>query len=124
MKTVISFRREDSWLRRGLSDVFTDSGPLESDFVARSGAGPLRWPMGGEAFWPFFRGEQFEAFFRLMDDPANFAAYLTANTIRYVVLLMEPGAPAAPELYGYLEANAAKQQFGKQLLYTQVRLVS
>lgn len=71
-KTIVCLRREDAPLRGGLLDASQPSGPLESSFVARLGATHLLWYMGGEAHWPWFSGEQFEMFFRLMDEPANF----------------------------------------------------
>jgi hypothetical protein len=70
--TVVSLRREDAPLRFGLCDVLEDNGPRESIFVNRIGARHQHWPMGRTAFWPFFSGKQFEQFFKLIDDPANF----------------------------------------------------
>jgi hypothetical protein len=71
IKTIASLRRENSAVRRNLFD-FEVSGACEDAAVARLGARHLHWPMGGEAYWPWFGGEQFEQFFELMDDPGNF----------------------------------------------------
>jgi hypothetical protein len=72
VKTLVCLRREDGLLRRGLLDFGEHGGFPESIFATRAGVRHLHWPMGGEEYWPFFSGQQFEAFFRLMDDPANF----------------------------------------------------
>jgi hypothetical protein len=72
VKTVVCLRRELPQLCRGFLDPRQPSGPAEGDLVTRLGATHRRWLMGGEAHWPWFSGQQFEDFFRLMDEPANF----------------------------------------------------
>jgi hypothetical protein len=72
IRTIACLRRENSPLRRNFFDLDEPSGAEEDAAVARLGVRHLHWPMGGEAFWPWFSPEQFEQFFALMDDPANF----------------------------------------------------
>jgi hypothetical protein len=71
VKTIACLRRENSPIRRNLLDLDEPSGDEEDAAVAQLGLRHLHWPMGGEAFWPWFNPEQFEQFFALMDDPAN-----------------------------------------------------
>jgi tyrosine-protein phosphatase SIW14 len=72
VKTVACLRRENAQLRHSVLDLDDPSGAVEGEAVAALGARPLHWPMGGEAYWPWFGPQQFEDFFELMDDPANF----------------------------------------------------
>src|SRR5262245_38721591 len=72
VRSIACLRRDNSALRRNLLDQGEPSGADEDAAIARLGAKHLHWPMGGEAYWPWFGPEQFEAFFELMDQPANF----------------------------------------------------
>ncbi len=75
VRTVVSLRLEDDRLRRGLFDSLLDGGEAdgeaESRFVESLGVRHLQWPMGREACWPWVTPWQFEEFFKLLDDPAN-----------------------------------------------------
>ncbi len=72
VRTIACLRRENAPIRRNLLDIDEPSGADEDDAVAQLGAHHLHWPMGGEAHWPWFSPEQFQSFFELMDNPANF----------------------------------------------------
>lgn len=72
VRSIACLRRENAPVRQDLWDFSDPSGEDESDTVSRLGARFLHWPMGGEAYWPWFSGQQFDDFFRLMDEPANF----------------------------------------------------
>lgn len=71
VKTVVSLQLFDVRLHRGLIDLGDADGEHESRYVAALGARPVQWPMGEEACWPWVTPWQFEQFFRLMDEPAN-----------------------------------------------------
>jgi len=71
VKTVVSLQLEDMRLHAGLIDLGEEGGALESHYVAGLGARPVQWPMGEEACWPWVSPWQYEQFFRMMDDPAN-----------------------------------------------------
>ncbi len=71
VRTVVSLQLFDVRLHRGLVDVSKPDGPRESQYVTALGARPVQWPMGEEACWPWVTPWQFEQFFRLMDEPAN-----------------------------------------------------
>jgi tyrosine-protein phosphatase SIW14 len=71
VKTIVSAQLFDFRLRRGLYDAGQPDGERESKYVARLGARGVQWPMGDETYWPWLTPWQFEAFFKLMDDPAN-----------------------------------------------------
>jgi len=71
VKTVVSAQLFDFRLRRGLYDAGHPDGARESAYVSRLGARGVQWPMGDETFWPWLTPWQFEEFFKLMDDPAN-----------------------------------------------------
>ncbi|MBS0210388.1 MAG: tyrosine-protein phosphatase [Planctomycetes bacterium] len=71
VRTVVSLQLYDYRLHEGLVDPFGPSGQQESDWVASLGARMVQWPMGDEACWPWPTPWEYEAFFRLMDDPDN-----------------------------------------------------
>ncbi len=71
VKTVVSAQLFDFRLRRGLYDPGRPDGERESKYVARLGARGVQWPMGAETYWPWLTPWQFEEFFKLMDNPAN-----------------------------------------------------
>jgi len=79
-----------------------------------------------ELYWPtllytrqpvtWFEGDQ--AFQRnIMHDAANFARYVAANPIRYVIL-PRAGDMASPDVRAYLAANAAATPAGDLIVYT------
>jgi hypothetical protein len=71
VKTVLNLRLEDEHLPRGVLALGTSGGDIESHFVADLGVHSVQWPMGREACWPWVTPWQFEEFFRLFDDAAN-----------------------------------------------------
>lgn len=71
IKTVVSVQLYDFRLHQGLYDFGPPNGAKESEVAPRLGMRLVQWPMGDEASWPWLTPWQFEAFFRLMDDPAN-----------------------------------------------------
>ena len=71
VRTVVSAQLFDFRLRSGLYDAGHPDGDRESEYVSKLGARGVQWPMGPEAFWPWLTPWQFEEFFKLMDDPAN-----------------------------------------------------
>lgn len=70
VKTVVCLRREDARLKTWF-DFKDPDGPRESDYVQDLDGQFLHWQLGGEAYWPWLPPAYFEAYFRLMDDPAN-----------------------------------------------------
>lgn len=70
VKTVVSLRREDSRLKTW-SDFSEADGPYESEYVEQLDRRFLHWQLGGEEYWPWLSPKLFEAYFQLMDDPAN-----------------------------------------------------
>ncbi|MES1213569.1 MAG: tyrosine-protein phosphatase, partial [Singulisphaera sp.] len=72
VKTVLNLRLEDDHLRRGVLALGMPTGDVESHFVADLGVRSLQWQMGREACWPWVSPAQFEEFYRLFDNPANF----------------------------------------------------
>ncbi len=74
VKTIICVRRESPRLCRGLFDLDLPDGPWEAEYVKKLGVHHLYWPMGGEAYWPWFGPQQYEQFFELFDDPKNLPA--------------------------------------------------
>jgi tyrosine-protein phosphatase SIW14 len=71
VKTVVSVQLYDFRLHRGLISFGPPDGCRESEYVRRLGARPIEWPMGLEKSWPWLTPWQFEEFFKLVDDPAN-----------------------------------------------------
>lgn len=71
VRTVVSLQLFDVRLHHGLLDLSNPDGLRESQYVTALGARPVQWPMGEEACWPWVTPWQFEHFFRLMDEPAN-----------------------------------------------------
>lgn len=70
--TVVSAQLFDFRLHEGWIDPGKANGDLESHYVTSLGARHLQWPMGDEACWPWVTPWQFEQFFKLLDDPANY----------------------------------------------------
>lgn len=70
VKTVVCLRREDARLKTWF-DFKEADGPLESAYVEDLDGQFLHWQLGGEAYWPWLPPTFFEAYFKLMDDPAN-----------------------------------------------------
>lgn len=71
VKTVLSVQLFDFRLRRGLVTFGPPDGRRESEYVEQLGARRVQWPMGVEKSWPWLTPWQFEEFFKLVDDPAN-----------------------------------------------------
>ena len=71
VKTIVNLRLEDDHLRRGVLALGAATGEIESQFAGELGVHHLQWPMGREACWPWVSPWQYEEFFRLFDDPAN-----------------------------------------------------
>ena len=71
VKTVVSVQLFDFRLHSGLWDAGHPDGLRESEYVAQLGARGVQWPMGDETYWPWLTPWQFEEFFKLLDDPAN-----------------------------------------------------
>jgi hypothetical protein len=71
IKTVVSVRLEDPPLHTGLIDLGQPDGELESRYVAGIGPRHIQWPLGEEAYWPWFTPWLYEEFFKLFDDPIN-----------------------------------------------------
>jgi tyrosine-protein phosphatase SIW14 len=71
VKTVVSVQLYDFRLYSGLWGLGAPDGHRESQYVAMLGAHGVQWPMGDEAYWPWPTPWQFEEFFKLLDDPAN-----------------------------------------------------
>jgi hypothetical protein len=71
VKTVLSLQLFDPLLYRGCYDPGQADGQRETAYVVGLGARLVQWPMGSETYWPWITPWQFEAFFRLFDDPAN-----------------------------------------------------
>ncbi|MBI2823863.1 MAG: tyrosine-protein phosphatase [Planctomycetia bacterium] len=72
VKTVLNLRMEDDQLRRGVLALGRPRGPVESEFVEELGIQHVQWAMGHEACWPWVSPWQFEEFYRLFDEPANY----------------------------------------------------
>ena len=71
VRTVVSLQLFDYRLYHGIFDPAGPSGVKEAEYVEGLGARMVQWPMGEEAYWPWPTPWQFEAFFKLFDDPAN-----------------------------------------------------
>ncbi|HWB08842.1 MAG TPA: tyrosine-protein phosphatase [Pirellulales bacterium] len=71
VKTVLSVQLYDFRLHRGIVSFGRPDGCRESEYVKQLGAQPVQWPMGVEKSWPWLTPWQFEEFFKLIDDPAN-----------------------------------------------------
>ena len=71
VKTVVSLQLFDPQLKKGMLDFGSPDGRLESELVTQLGARHVQWPMGEEAGWPWLTPWQFEEFFKLLDEPAN-----------------------------------------------------
>jgi hypothetical protein len=67
----LSLQLYDFRLHRGFLDPGRPSGERESLYVAQLGAQPVQWAMGEEKSWPWLTPWQFEQFYKLFDDPAN-----------------------------------------------------
>lgn len=76
VRTVVSAQTFDIPLCQGLYDPGKPSGPREAETVRQLGMNHVQWPMGTEENWPFPTPWQFEAFFALLDDPANYPVAL------------------------------------------------
>jgi tyrosine-protein phosphatase SIW14 len=70
-KTVVSLQLFDFRLHRGWFDPGSADGRQELEFVEQLGMKHVQWPMGDEQCWPWLDPYQLEAFYRLVDDPAN-----------------------------------------------------
>ncbi len=70
-KTIVSLQLFDFRLHRGWFDPGGADGRQEMEFVKQLGMKHVQWPMGDEQCWPWLDPYQFEAFYRLVDDPAN-----------------------------------------------------
>jgi hypothetical protein len=71
VKTVLSLQMFDPLLYRGCFDPGRADGVRETAYLESLGVRLEQWPLGGESYWPWMTPWQFEAFFRLLDDPAN-----------------------------------------------------
>jgi tyrosine-protein phosphatase SIW14 len=73
VRTVLCLRHfEEIPLRGGLLDFDGSNGVNEADYVRdQLGLNFVQWPMGDEPYWPWCTPKQFEALFRLVDDPNN-----------------------------------------------------
>ncbi len=71
-RTVLCLRQDDAPLATSVLDAGEPDGPLESQYARELGVKFVHWPMGGEAYWPWPKPQQFEDFFRLFDDPDNY----------------------------------------------------
>ncbi|HEY5315480.1 MAG TPA: tyrosine-protein phosphatase [Pirellulales bacterium] len=71
VKTVLSLQMFDPLLYRGCFDPGRADGARETSYLASLGVRLVQWPLGGEGYWPWITPWQFEAFFRLLDEPAN-----------------------------------------------------
>ncbi len=70
VKTIVCLRRDDSRLKTWL-DFKEPDGPFESDYVEDLDRRFVHWQLGGEVYWPWLPPAYFEAYFKLLDDPAN-----------------------------------------------------
>jgi len=71
VRTIVSLQLFDPVLDRGLLDLGAPDGDREARYAPEIGLKFQQWPMGTEASWPWLTPWQFEAFFDLIDDPAN-----------------------------------------------------
>ena len=71
VKTVISLQLYPASLREGVYDPGKPSGGPEAPCVERLGAHAIHWSLGEEAYWPWPSPWIYEAWFRTVDDPAN-----------------------------------------------------
>lgn len=72
VKTVLSLQLHDCKLHKDWCDFGRGDGAMESVYVSDKGVRHLQWPMGEEATWPWLTPWQFEEYFKLLDEPANF----------------------------------------------------
>lgn len=71
VKTVISLQLYPASLREGVYDPGKPSGGPEAPCVERLGARAIHWSLGEEAYWPWPSPWIYEAWFRTVDEPAN-----------------------------------------------------
>lgn len=71
VKTVVSLQLYDFRLHRGWFDPGSADGQKEAEYVQQLGMKHVQWTMGDEQCWPWLDPYQLEAFYRLVDDPAN-----------------------------------------------------
>lgn len=70
-KTIVSLQLFDFRLHRGWFDPGSADGCKEAEYVEQLGMKHVQWTMGDEQCWPWLDPYQLEAFYRLVDDPAN-----------------------------------------------------
>lgn len=72
VKTVVSLQLYDFRLHSGWFDPGSADGHKEAEYVKQLGMKHVQWTMGDEQCWPWLDPYQLEAFYRLVDDPANY----------------------------------------------------
>lgn len=70
-KTIVSLQLFDFRLHRGWFDPGSADGCKEAEYVEQLGMKHVQWTMGDEQCWPWLDPYQLEAFYRLVDEPAN-----------------------------------------------------
>lgn len=71
IKTIVTLQSFEPKLRQGHYDPGQPSGRMESEFAHDLHVKFEHWPLGDEACWPWPAPWHFEAFFKLLDEPAN-----------------------------------------------------
>jgi tyrosine-protein phosphatase SIW14 len=120
VKTVLSVQLYDFRLRRGIVSFGPPDGCRESEYVRQLGAQPVQWPMGVEKSWPWLTPWQFEEFFKLVDDPANWPIAVHCQGGRHrtgtlsALFRLEydrwPVEEALAEMYGFKFGGAIRLQ--------------
>ncbi len=120
VRTVLSVQLYDFRLRRGIVSFGPPDGCRESQYVRQLGARPVQWPMGVEKSWPWVTPWQFEEFFKLVDDPANWPIAVHCQGGRHrtgtlsALFRLEydrwPVERALAEMYGFKFGGAIRLQ--------------